>query len=224
MAVTGAFRVVARTPPIYEELRQRLDLRDKLVHFRVQQTNRRHAVQGRLALPALQAHRNEVIEGLEKKTKALEKEMKTILLRDKEWGKTARYLFSIKGLGVYTVVALITLTLNFTLIESSEQLAAFIGVVPRKDDSGKREREFIGFSNVPHLRAALYIAVTSAIRFNPIIASYYRRQLRKHKGKKSARIACINKLLKIGWGCVVNQTKFDPNHHLPALPSEATND
>ena len=218
----GHLELWKEPPLIYEELRQRLDLRDELVHFSVQQNNRRHAVEGRLAISAMNTHRNEVLDGLKKKIKTLEKEMKTILLQDEVWGETARYLFSIPGLGIYTVVSLITLTHNFSLVDSHEQLAAFIGVVPRKDESGEKKRQHISFSSAPNLRDALYIAVTSAIRFNPIIRSYHQREARKGKRGKRARIACMNKLLKMAWGCVQTKTMFDPAHHLPPKHSEAT--
>jgi len=135
--IRGQLNLWQEPPQIYEELRQRLSLRDELVNVRVKQLNRHHAVQSRPKLSDLDDERKEIIAYIDDKAKSLEKEMKKILWAHPEWGKTARYLHSIPGFGVYTVVSLIVYTLNFTMVDSAEQLASFVGVVPRKYESGQ---------------------------------------------------------------------------------------
>lgn len=199
-------------PRVYEELRQRLDLRDALVDVRKKQLVRQHAAQSRLRIEAVDRQRCEVIEYIDDKIKSLEKEMKTILLADPDWGQTARYLLSITGFGVYIVTALIVHTLNFTTMENADQLSSFVGVVPRKHESGQTRYAYIGFSSIPRLRQALYMCTMSAVRYNPVLQAYYNRLVGRGKSRQKTRIACIRKLLHIAWGCVRNQAMFDPEY------------
>ncbi len=47
------------------------------------------------------------------------------------------------------------------------------------------------------VRSALYMAVLSAVRFNPVIKVFYQRLLGAGKSKKAAMTACSHKLLRI---------------------------
>jgi transposase len=199
-------------PDIYEELRQRLDLRDALVSMRSRQLNRNHAVKGRLHIDAVDQQRRDVKKYLDRQAKSLEKEMKRLLLPHPDWGENARYLYSIPGFGIYMVTALMVHTVNFTAIENADQLAAFVGVVPRKHESGQSGRAHIRYSSKPRFRDALYMSTMSAVRFNPIIRDYYNRLVARGKGRQKTRIACMRKLLHIACGCVRNQTMFDPDY------------
>lgn len=200
------------SPEIYEKLRQRLDLREALVDVRAKQLTRQHAAQTRLRVDDVDRQRQEVIEYIDNKIKSLEKQMKAILLADPEWGQNARYLLSIPGLGVYIVTALMVHTVNFTIVESADQLASFVGVVPRKHESGQTSYAYIRFSSVPRLRSALYMCMMSAVRYNPVIRDYYNRLVAQGKGRQKVRIASIRKMLHIAWGCVHNQRMFDPEY------------
>jgi len=204
-------------PQIYEELRQRLDLRDALVDVRAKQLTRQHAAQTRLRVEDVDGQRQEIITYIDDRAKSLEKEMKTIMLADSEWGQNARYVLSITGLGVYIVTALMVHTVNFTMVESADQLASFVGVVPRKHESGQSSYSFIRYSSVPRLRSALYMCMLSAVRYNPVIRDYYNRLVARGKGRQKTRIACIRKMLHIVWGCVRNQTMFDPDYAVKAF-------
>lgn len=197
---------------VYEELRQRLDLRDSLVDIRAKQLTRQHAAQARMRVDAVDEQRREVIAYVDNKIKSLEKEMKTILLADPEWKQNARYLLSIPGFGIYTVTALMVHTVNFTTVESADQLSSFVGVVPRKHESGQTRYTYIRFSSVPRLRQTLYMCTMSAVRYNPTLRAYYNRLVARGKGRQKTRIACIRKLLHIAWGCVRNQAMFDPEY------------
>ena len=47
------------------------------------------------------------------------------------------------------------------------------------------------------MRRKLYMATLAAIRFNPVLKSFYQRLLLKNKLKKVAIVACMRKLLTI---------------------------
>ena len=47
------------------------------------------------------------------------------------------------------------------------------------------------------MRSTLYMATLSAVRFNPVIQTFYQRLLAMGKPKKVALTACAHKLLRI---------------------------
>ena len=62
------------------------------------------------------------------------------------------------------------------------------------------------------VRAALYMAVISATRYNPIIAAFYQRLKARGKASKVALVACMRKLLVIlntpETASLINQTQL----------------
>ena len=71
----------------------------------------------------------------------------------------------------------------------------------------------IGYGGNGTLRAIVYMAVMSAIRFNPLIKAQYAR-LHTEKGKphKVARCACARKLLHLAFAVVSKEKPFDPDY------------
>ncbi|MEO8394848.1 MAG: IS110 family transposase [Chloroflexota bacterium] len=204
-------------PPIYEELRQRLAQRDGLTAMKTIQLQQRHALQGRPWLvPSVKARRDQLLTYLNGELRALDREIEQLLLQDSAWGASARRLMSIKGIGLMTASWLLVATVNFTTCDSVEQIASYVGLVPRQNQSGDKEsRRHIGYSGHPRLRHLLYLAAVTALRYNPPIKRYYERLIREGKPGKVAVIACARKLLGIAWACVKYERMFDPDYHTP---------
>jgi transposase len=80
---------------------------------------------------------------------------------------------------------------------ATSRLSALVGVAPMNHDSGSfRGNRFIrgGRGDV---RAVLFMAVQSAVRFNPALKVVYERLVAAGKAKKVALVACMRKLLSI---------------------------
>jgi transposase len=78
-----------------------------------------------------------------------------------------------------------------------QQIAKLVGVAPLNCDSGKhqgRRRTWGGRAGVRH---ALYMAALSAIRWEPIIKSFFQRLRAQGKPGKLALVACMRKMLTI---------------------------
>jgi transposase len=91
-------------PPeqVYPELRQRLVVRDGLLHMRTQAKNQRHAIQQwpvRIA-SALEA-RDTVIAELDEQLAHVERDIAEVL-RDGSWASSARLLLTAPGIGLVT--------------------------------------------------------------------------------------------------------------------------
>ena len=105
-------------------------------------------------------------------------------------------LTTVPGVGKVTAS---TLTAQLPELGSCDrkQIAALVGVAPFSHDSGKmRGRRFIRGGRPP-IRSVLYMATISAIRFNPVIRTFYNRLISSGKPFKVAIVACMRKLLTI---------------------------
>ncbi len=68
----------------------------------------------------------------------------------------------------------------------------------------------------PALRAKLYMASITAIRYNPHVKALYERLLKKGKTKMTALGACMRKLVHLCFGVIKNQTPYDQHYLITA--------
>lgn len=121
------------------------------------------------------------------------------------------YVISVKGVGDRVAAALIEVTGGFTMFEDAKPLAKFLGISPTYYESGTsiKIKGQINRSGDPKLRALLYIASWSAIRFNRPCKELYHRLKAAGKPSKVALIAVMNKMLRQVFAVVKNKRKFD---------------
>jgi transposase len=76
-------------------------------------------------------------------------------------------------------------------------LAAYIGVVPAVNQSGKRQPQRGGLCSIGHakLRAKLWMPTLRAVRSNAWLRSFYEGLVARGKPKKLALVAAMRKLL-----------------------------
>jgi transposase len=201
------------TPPpaIYHELRQRLVARDGLLQMRQQARNQRHALkQYPVRVASVIEQLDAVIDDISTRITTLDGEIASVLA-DGAWADSAALLQTITGIGVITTAWLLTTTVNFTLCNSPEQAAAYVGLVPLQRESGTsvRGRATLGHGGNRRLRTALYVASVVAVRHNPIIKAFYERLLARGKPKKVARCAAARKLLHLAWAVATKRQPFD---------------
>jgi len=118
-------------------------------------------------------------------------------------------LTTVPGVGKVTAS---TLTAQLPELGSCDrkQIAALVGVAPFSHDSGKmRGRRFIRGGRPP-IRSVLYMAALSAIRFNPVIKTFYTRLISSGKQFKVALVACMRKLLAILNSMIRNNQPWNP--------------
>jgi transposase len=96
------------------------------------------------------------------------------------------------------------------------KLSALVGVAPMNHDSGGHRgvrRTHGGRGNV---RAALYMGIQSAVRWNPALRAVYTRLVEAGKPKKVALIACVRKLIGILNAMIRDQVPWvDVTQHQP---------
>lgn len=95
---------------------------------------------------------------------------------------------------------------------SAQQCAAFLGLIPVSHESGTsiKGRPHLSKAGSAAVRAKLYMAAISAIRYNPDIKLQYDRLLKRGKSKMSALCAAMRKLVHICFGVLKHQQPYQP--------------
>lgn len=138
----------------------------------------------------------ENIERLKGQKDAIERHIQDIIDECVSFSSQQQILCQEKGVG-----PMVSATLIGELPElgrcTHQQIAALVGVAPYNHDSGA----FKGYRKTKggrkNVRAALYMAVISAICSNPKIKEFYQRLREKGKKPKVALTASMRKLLII---------------------------
>jgi len=123
--------------------------------------------------------------------------------------KAGTHLLSIPGIGKLTAGVILGEWGDISRFKNLKQLTAYAGLDPSVAQSGRSKRTGrISKRGSPLLRAALYRASLSAIRFNPACRQLYTRLKARGKHHKVCLVAVANKLLHIAYSVEINQRDF----------------
>jgi transposase len=175
---------------------------DALVVRRRQLLEMRTAEQNRLG-QAIGRHQRAVKQSLKKHLAYLDREL---AITETELGERVRQsplwrerddlLQSVPGIG-----AIVAHTLLAELPElgrlNRREIAKLVGLAPLNHDSGTWRGRRSTHGGRLAVRAALYMAALSAIRYNRVIRTFYQRLRTAGKPAKVALVACMRKLLTI---------------------------
>lgn len=115
------------------------------------------------------------------------------------------------ALGVGPIVSRVVLTeLPELGTLSARRIAALVGVAPVARDSGRRRGERAIAGGRAGVRSALYMAILSAVRYNPAVRAFYTRLRAAGKAVKVAQVAAMRKLLVILNAMVRDNRRWDP--------------
>lgn len=159
----------------------------------------------------------EITKSIEKHITILKQELKKIddaLLKQVQevpaLQKKLELLQGIKGVGTTTALAIIV-----GLPELGElgpkQVSALAGLAPFNTDSGEKRGKRTVWGGRAEVRCALYMAILSAVRWNPAIKVFYDRLIANGKKTKVALTACMHKLLIVMNAMIKNQSAWQPD-------------
>lgn len=167
-----------------------------MVARRLQLVNMRTAEKNRLggAMRVMHKSIEAVIRTLDKEITKLDRNIDAHL--ERHFKEQAQRFDAIKGVGSHTCAVVLAFMPELGQL-SGARAAKLAGVAPLNRDSGsaRGKRHIWGGRSV--VRSALHMAVLSAVRFNPVIKTFYERLLAAGKPKKVALTACSHKLLRI---------------------------
>ncbi len=151
---------------------------------------------------------NEVNTAIEK----LETKIRKFINEDSVVKNTYDILMSVPGIGEITTITLICYTANFTKFDTAKQLGCYCGVVPFEQSSGiYKSKAKVSFKSNKKIKTLLHMCALASIRSDNIFSKFYGRKIAEGKNKMSVINAVRYKILKTGFACVNNQTKFQSN-------------
>lgn len=120
-------------------------------------------------------------------------------------------LKSFAGIGDYSAIGLLLNICSIEYFESTKKLSAFFGVHPIWKQSGDGTWGMhMSKQGRKEVRCILYMVTKVAIVHNPLIKEIYERHLKKGMKKTAAIGACMHKILRIVFGMLKNNEKFNP--------------
>jgi transposase len=215
--------------PISEQIyliRELMRHRSALIGMRVQLQNQLHARNHARKVSSDVAHSlGELITNL--KTKIDQAEEKAVALAEKDpafWQRLKRIQSSVTGLGVVSLLTILSETNGFESFSSAKQVVKYAGLDIIENQSGlSNGKTRISKRGNAHLRAAMYMPALSLIRAKaqPLYALYLRLLARNGGLKKKAQVAVQRKLLVLVFTLWKNNTRFDPQYQHPAAKAAA---
>lgn len=152
------------------------------------------------------------VNSLDKDIEECDRRMAELIESDEELSEIYRIVSSVKGIGLQNAAALIVVTRNFTRFGDARQLACYCGVAPFAKQSGTSIHSPAHTSPLANkqIKALLSDAARCAVRYNPVLKTYYQRMINKGKHVGIALNNVKNKLIHIIMAMVKNKTVFDP--------------
>ncbi len=168
------------------------DRRAQILEMKTMEQNRLKATRDVAAQESIKI----VIAFLEEQVKGLEDQISKLIDSDSELAAQNTLLQSTPGVGPVIAATLISSLPELGHLPTAK-LSALVGVAPMNQDSGGHR----GVRNIRggrgNVRAALYMGIQSAVRWNPALKGVYTRLVEAGKPKKVALIACVRKLIGI---------------------------
>lgn len=196
--------------PKIRALRAMLRRLDALEADRIRELNRLEASMISGSSERVIQSLKEMIRVLEAEIQALQDDIDDHIDQTPELKKNRKLLRSIPGIGPVLSRELVYL-LTAKPFLTAKQIACYVGVIPRIQQSGKWEGHTrLSKEGPSRLRAKLYMAAIVAKQHNPIIRDQYDRLLVAGKKKMQALGAAMRKLLHICFGVVKHQQEFQP--------------
>lgn len=148
---------------------------------------------------------------------ALEKEIDQLHRQIKAWhraSEVSQRLATIPGVGVLTATALAATVADPAQFRSARQFAAWLGLVPRQNSSGGKDRlGRITKMGDGYLRKLLVVGATAVLRrirnAQTHTANWVRRLLEK-KPSRLVSVALANKTARIVWAVMSKQGVYKP--------------
>jgi transposase len=121
----------------------------------------------------------------------------------------------VPGIGPKNSLVLFVITGLFERIPSAAQCASYAGISPHERQSGTslRSRYRASRSASRSLKTALHQGAMSLIRGDNPFNALYRRLRAKGKGHRPAINAVRNKIIRVLYGCLKNDTIYSKNLH-----------
>lgn len=197
-----------------QDLAALLARRRQLLEMQTAERHRRATVAARLR-PGLEAH----LAWLAEQRAELDRLLEETVREDPTTQAKAAVLRSIPGVGPVVSSTLLGLLPELGALTRHE-VAALAGVAPLNQDSGTRTGPRRIWGGRAPVRTALYMAVVSGLRHNPVIRTHYDQLRARGKPVKVALVAGRRKLLTIANALLRDGVPWAGSDDASSLPAQ----
>jgi transposase len=195
--------------PIRRELADRVTRRHQIVQMITIEKN--HLARAPKALhPRIQVH----LRWLERELKKVHDQIDITLQNHPALLAESDILKTVPGVGPVLSATLVAYVPELGRLNRKE-IAALIGVAPFNRDSGQWRGKRICWGGRASVRHVLYMATTTAVRYNPVLKTFFHRLIAAGKPFKVAITAAMHKLLVILNAMVQTQRPW----HTQSIPT-----
>lgn len=204
------------------ELRAMLRHRKTLIKRRTQYKNNLHAIKSSaLDFKKIRKSLEKTIKFLDKEILKIEEEAIKLSKEDVEfYDKVTMISDSVSGLGVLSVLVIVSETNGFKEIKSSKQLESYVGLDIVENSSGQHigKTKISKRGNV-HLRSVLHMpSVNILSKKTGLFYNLYKRLVKRNGGiRKKAMVAMQRKLLVIVYKLWKKNEPFDKEYELKRM-------
>lgn len=153
----------------------------------------------------------EQLEKIKEQIRKLERELR-------QWHRTSeasRRVASVPGIGTVTATAIVAAMPDPSTFGSGRAFAAWLGLTPRSNSSGGKERNGrITKAGDRHLRVLLVLGATSVVRRvrsgQPTPLYGWVKKLLDRKPARLVTVALANKMARIAWAVMARKTNYQP--------------
>lgn len=157
-----------------------------------------------------------IIAFLEEQVEEVDQQLKEMVKKDKVFKQEVDRVCTIKGVGFVTAVTVLAETDCFQNFNSMGQVVSYAGydVVYKQSGSSVNTSGHISKKGNSKIRAILFMAAWSAVKYNPILKNLKQRvESRTNIGDKGY-VAVQRKLLTLMYTLVKRQENYDLNKHM----------
>lgn len=166
-----------------------------------------------LARPPVDRGIRKHIRWLERQLSDVESDLDRTIRSTPAWQAKSDLLQQVPGVGPNLSRTLIAELPELGRV-SHKEIAALVGIAPFPRDSGRLRGKRTTWGGRASVRAALYMSIWSATKYNPVIRPFYDRLRERGKPAKVAQVACMRKLL-----CILNAMARDDRDWDPGIPT-----
>ena len=181
--------------PVTEEELQLQELvarRKQLVELRIAENSRLEQARTKLSKDSIA----KIVDVLNKQIQALSDEISRRVKDNDDWSDKVTILSSVPGVGELTAATLIAELPELGELNRAE-IASLAGLAPFNNDSGKKKGKRSIRGGRSDVRAILYMATVTAVRWNPVLREFSKRLEAAGKPFKKRITACMRKLIVI---------------------------
>lgn len=193
----------------HKELKELTNLLDMLKEQQVRLINQLHSAQSNTAKKTIR----KFIKAQANEIATVEKTIDELIAQNKVLNENMSLIMSIQGIGKQTAYKVLSHIPDMSCFANAKQFAAFIGISPRQNQSGKFQgKTRISRLGDARLRKVFYMAGLVAKRFNKRLRPFVMRLQANGKAPKAIVCAVMRKLAHIVFGVLKNKRPFDVNY------------